>query len=200
MTLEESMRKIVIAGCDLLDTFIEYEDMQRSPQEWRQAIYMYLAEQQLKAAKHGDEAESDRYMYTMMWLVTHWRVKLLSKGVMEDRADDEVEAAQKEAQSVAEADELATLKRERDEAREVLKLAMEIVDYVADTLPMRNCDADEPSSFPIMRAWVSESMILHARDIQVLRTQRKAKEQSNPLRERLNAAIEKTDEEDDTYL
>ena len=75
---------------------------------------------------------------------------------------------------------LEQAERERDEARayaeqveaenarlqQTLQRAKEVVDYVADTLPMRNCDANEPSSFPVMRCWVSAAMVTHARDVQ----------------------------------
>jgi vacuolar-type H+-ATPase subunit I/STV1 len=62
--------------------------------------------------------------------------------------------------------QLAAAQRENARLREIAERSKEIVNYVADTLPMRNIDAGEPSSFPMMRCWVSESMVVAARDIQ----------------------------------
>jgi hypothetical protein len=54
----------------------------------------------------------------------------------------------------------------KDQAIQIAKHAKGLVDYVADTLPQMNCDADDPTSFPLMRCWVSDAMVTQARDVQ----------------------------------
>lgn len=74
----------------VLDAFIEHEQLERTPQEWRHAVMFYIADAQVAAIRAGDQQSADNYGMTIGMLCVHWRVRKLFSGerVMEDRADD----------------------------------------------------------------------------------------------------------------
>jgi hypothetical protein len=87
---EESFRRAVTAGTDLIDTFMEHEQMQRTPQEWRKAIMFGLIDNKTSAERKGDHLTTLHYQRAITFLLIHWRVRTLFTGEqeMEDRADD----------------------------------------------------------------------------------------------------------------
>jgi hypothetical protein len=87
---EDAMRRAITYGTDLLDTFIEHEQMQRTPQQWRQAIMFDLIDKKTCASRTGDQLTELHYQRAITFLMIHWRVRklLTDEQVMEDRADE----------------------------------------------------------------------------------------------------------------
>jgi hypothetical protein len=108
-----------------------------------------------------------RFMYRMWHAV---RTNARSLGLLLQSKDNDWADSDFTAHARTDVPALVTsheaLRAEVERLRQIARYSKEMVDYVADTLPQRNCDADEPSSFPLMRCWVSEAMVVQARDIQ----------------------------------